>query len=286
MEIDILKNKADAKEAITKRNNVTIHGTGDKTLMLGHGFGCDKRMWRFVLPALSARYTVVLFDYVGSGNSELNSFNIEKYSSLNGYARDVVDIVDAFELENVAFVGHSVSSIIGLIASMDVPDAITELIMVCPSPCFLNHEPDYEGGFDRSDLEELIQLMDKNYIGWANYLAPLVMGSNASQALTGELSGSFCSTDPVAAKTFAKATFFSDHRDLLAQSTVRTLILQSAADSLASVKVGNYMHQKMANSELTIIEAEGHCLHMTDPEVTSDLIEKFVDETHDQRLCN
>lgn len=264
------------KEVISKRNNVTIHGTGSKVMMLAHGFGCDQRMWRFVLPALSERYTVVLFDYVGSGNSDLSSFSVDKYSDLNGYAQDVVDIIDALEFENVTFVGHSVSSMIGLIASMATPGAIAELIMVCPSPCFLNDLPDYEGGFNRSDLEELLSLMDKNYIGWANYLAPLVMGANSSEALVGELSGSFCSTDPIVAKTFAKATFFSDHRSLLPQCTARTLVLQSASDSLASVRIGEYIHQRVPNSELQIIQAEGHCLHMTDPEVTARSITDFA----------
>lgn len=245
--------------------------------MLAHGFGCDQRMWRFVISALSAKYTVVTFDYVGSGNSDLSSFSVDKYSSLDGYAQDVVDIINALELENVAFVGHSVSSIIGLIASLSLENTFADLIMVCPSPCFLNDLPGYAGGFEQSDLEELMQLMDKNYIGWANYLAPLVMGANSSEELVGELSGSFCSTDPVVAKTFAKATFFSDSRSLLPKYTGRTLILQSAEDSLASEKIGRYMHQHLINSELQIIQAEGHCLHMTDPEITASSILSFVD---------
>jgi sigma-B regulation protein RsbQ len=265
-----------SRESIIRRNNITFHGSGDKVLMMAHGFGCDQRMWRFVLPQLSERYSIVLFDYVGSGNSELASFSLDRYASLDGYAQDVLDIIEALELEKVAFVGHSVSSMIGLIASINAPASIAELIMVCPSPCFLNDLPEYEGGFDKSDLEELIQLMDKNYIGWANYLAPLVMGANSSEALVGELSGSFCSTDPVVAKTFAKATFFSDHRRLLPQCSARTLVLQSASDSLASVKVGDFMHQQLPNNQLQIIPAEGHCLHMTDAEVTASAIAKFI----------
>lgn len=265
------------KEAIIKRNNVVVRGNADKVLMLAHGFGCDQRMWRFVLPVLTERYTVVMFDYTGSGKSELSSFSLDRYSSLDGYGQDVVDIINALELENEAFVGHSVSSMIGLIASKGLPHRITEMIMVCPSPCFLNDLPDYAGGFEKSDLEELLQIMDKNYIGWANYLAPLVMGENSSKALVGELSGSFCSTDPVVAKSFARATFFSDHRSLLPQYDGRTLILQSASDSLASVAVGNYIHYHMVDSELKVIEAEGHCLHMTDPEVTASLIVGFLD---------
>jgi len=258
------------------RNNISVHGKGDRVLLLAHGFGCDQRMWRFVLPTLSEQYTVVLFDYVGSGNSDLSSFSTEKYATLEGYASDVIDVIGALDCESVVFVGHSVSSMIGVIAALREPKLISQLIMVCPSPCFLNDLPDYEGGFERSDLEELIGLMDKNYIGWAEYLAPLVMGANASEELTGELSGSFCSTDPVIAKTFAKATFFSDHRSLLPLCQTNTLILQSESDALASVGVGQYVHKNMPNSELQVVDAQGHCLHMTDPQKTSQLMVDFL----------
>lgn len=264
------------EQNILERNNVTIHGEGEKAIVLAHGFGCDKRMWRFLLPTLSKSYKVILFDYVGSGGSKLSQFSIEKYSTLNGYAQDVLDIIQALELENVTFIGHSVSSMIGLIASLEEPDLFSEQIMVCPSPCFLNDPPSYQGGFESSDLDELINLMDKNYIGWAEYLAPLVMGQNASQELVGELSGSFCSTDPTTAKAFAKATFFSDHRDLLPKSDLRTLIIQSASDSLASVHVGEYLNENLGNSVMQIINSTGHCLHMTDPDETNRLIFDFL----------
>lgn len=258
------------------RNNVTIQGSGDTVLMLAHGFGCDQRMWRFLLPELVERYTVVLFDYVGSGNSRLSSFSKEKYSTLEGYACDVLDIINSLHCEKVVFVGHSVSSMIGVIAALKSPSKFSELVMVCPSPCFLNDLPEYEGGFERADLEDLINLMDKNYIGWAEYLAPLVMGAKASPELTGELSGSFCSTDPIVAKTFAKATFFSDHRQLLPQCKTRTLILQCELDALASVSVGQYVQEKMPNSEIQVVKSEGHCLHMTDSEVTGKLLLNFL----------
>jgi len=261
---------------IKKRNNVTIHGNGVSIIVLAHGFGCDQRMWRFVLPALTEKYTVVLFDYVGSGKSELSAFSADKYSSLEGYASDVLDVINDLDYKTVDFIGHSVSAMIGVIAALKQPALFSNLIMVCPSPCFLNDPPHYQGGFEKSDLEELIQLMDKNYIGWAEYLAPLVIGANAPSALVGELSGSFCSTDPLVAKTFAKATFFGDHRALLPRCDTKTLILQSKTDSLASVAVGEYIDQHMPNSSLSILNTEGHCIHMTDPDETSRLIIDFL----------
>lgn len=249
---------------ITSRNNVKILGKqGAPVLILAHGFGCDQNMWRFVLPELQQHYQIVLFDYVGSGNSLLTDYTKEKYSALEGYANDILDIIDELKLKDITIIGHSVSSMIASIVSIEVPELIKKIIMICPSPCFLNFPPNYEGGFDRSDLEELIELMDKNYIGWANYLAPLVMGTSQSQELIGELSGSFCSTDPLIAKAFAKATFFSDHRHILPKISCPVLILQSSLDALANVNIGHYIKDNIPNSELVVVKAEGHCLHMT-----------------------
>jgi sigma-B regulation protein RsbQ len=262
---------------VTKKNNVTILGRGEKTLLLAHGFGCDQKMWRFMLPALTPHYKVVLFDYVGSGKSDLSYYDQARYSSLEGYAEDVLDVCEALNLQDVTFVGHSVSSMIGLIASVQKPDLFSQLVMICPSPCFLNFKPDYVGGFEKADLEELIDLMDKNYIGWANYLAPLVMGSNHSEKLVGELSGSFCSTDPIIAKNFAKATFFSDYRHLLNMSKHPVLIFQSSQDALASTDVGDYMVKQLPKALLQLIEAEGHCLHMTHPDIINQALREYID---------
>jgi sigma-B regulation protein RsbQ len=264
------------KDDIVKRNNIKISGIGEKTLLLAHGFGCDQNMWRFMLPELEKQFTVVVFDYVGSGQSDLESFSKKRYESLEGYAKDIEEILVALDLENVSIIGHSVSSIIAGIASTHVGDRISDIIMICPSPCFMNLPPDYVGGFERDDLEELINLMDKNYIGWANYLAPLVMGAGHSSELIGELSGSFCSTDPIVAKTFAKATFFSDYRSLLKDISTPALILQSDKDSLASPEVGQYMAENIPDSQLELIKAEGHCLHMTDPGLIIPLLIHFI----------
>jgi sigma-B regulation protein RsbQ len=231
-------------------------------------------MWRFVLPELSRRFRVVLFDYVGSGNSDQSQFSSEKYASLDGYASDVIDICLALDLTDATFVGHSVSSMIGLIASIKAPEHFSKIVMVCPSPCFLNISPEYFGGFERADLEELLNLMDKNYIGWADYFAPLVMGSGSTPEMTKELSESFCSTDPRVAKSFARATFFSDKRNLLSEGVHPTLILQSSHDALASVSVGEFVKSRLPDAEMIVIQAEGHCLHMTHPD---EVYQKIID---------
>ncbi|MBU3004573.1 alpha/beta fold hydrolase [Paraglaciecola arctica] len=263
-------------DEVIKRNHVTIEGSGDKTLLLAHGFGCDQNMWRLMLPALVPHYKVVLFDYVGSGNSDISHYDQTRYSSLEGYAQDVLDICQALDLQDVVFIGHSVSSMIGLIASIKQPELFSQLTMICPSPCFLNFEPDYIGGFEQADLEELIDLMDKNYIGWANYLAPLVMGANNSEELVAELSGSFCSTDPVVAKTFARATFFSDYRHLLKDAKHPVLIFQSSQDALASIAIGDFMVKQLPDAKLKLIEAKGHCLHMTHPDTVNQCLSEYL----------
>lgn len=265
-----------SQEALKLRNNIKILGSGSQTLVLAHGFGCDQNMWRFLLPSLVENYTVILFDYVGSGRSDLAAFDRDRYATLEGYAQDVVDICEGFDLHEVHFIGHSVSSMIGMLAALKAPERFASLIMVCPSPCFLNIPPDYKGGFDKADLEELIDLMDQNYIGWANYLAPLVMGEIEDTMLVGELADSFCSTDPIMAKTFARATFFSDYRHLLTDLHLPTLILQSETDSLASVEIGQYMHQKIVNSELQLVDTKGHCIHMTHPDVVLKHSHRFI----------
>lgn len=262
--------------SVLARNNVTIHGSGTTVIMLAHGFGCDQKMWRYLIPYLLEEYKVVLFDYVGCGASDYSAYDNNRYSTLDGYAQDVLDICEALKLENVIFIGHSVSSMIGMRAAIQSPHIFSKLAMVCPSPCFLNFPPDYEGGFEKEDLEELINLMDKNYVGWANYLAPLVMGQDSDANLTQELETSFCSTDPRYAKPFAKATFFSDDRALLPKLTLPTLILQSKHDNLASTAVGNYMNQIIPNAQLEIVDAHGHCLHMTNPLTVSSIVQEFV----------
>lgn len=266
-----------SKEWVMIRNNVKVVGSGDKTLMLAHGFGCDQNMWQYLAPLLKEHYTLVLFDYVGSGQSQLSAFSESRYSTLEGYALDVRDICEALDLKEVHFVGHSVSGSIGLLASIASPEYFASQIMICPSPCFLNMPPDYHGGFEQTDLEELIDLMDRNYIGWANYLAPLVVGGDSSTVLIDELSSSFCSTDPVLAKVFAKATFLSDYRHLLPQAQHAALVLQSQDDTLANPKVGRYIHAHMPQSKLRMMASEGHCIHMTHPELVSREVMVWLD---------
>lgn len=251
---------------ILERNNVHVLGDHGPVLLYAHGFGCNQTMWSRVTPAFADTHRQVLFDYVGSGQSDLASFDVARYSSLQGYAQDVLDVCDALDLKSgVTFVGHSVSSTVGLLASIARPELFDRLVLIGPSPCFLNHPPHYHGGFEREDLEGLLSLMEQNYIGWANYLAPVVAGELPDGEFSGELSASFCSTDPLMARVFAQTTFFSDNRDDLAKVTRPSLILQHRNDTLAPLAVGDFVHAHLKGSTLQVLEVTGHCAHMSHP---------------------
>lgn len=259
------------------RNNVKVLEGDGSVLLYAHGFGCNQHMWDRVAPAFESSHKQIFFDYVGSGQSDISAFDPDKYSSLNGYARDVLDICDALELKSgVTFIGHSVSCSIGLLASIARPGLFTKLVLLGPNPCFVNHAPEYVGGFEKEDLEGLLALMDQNYIGWANYLAPVVSAQGESGAVTAELSDSFCSTDPQVAKVFARATFFSDNRADLPKVTVPCLILQHRTDTLAPISVGEYLHAHLAGSTLKVLEVQGHCSHMSEPELVIEAMREFL----------
>jgi sigma-B regulation protein RsbQ len=252
---------------VTLRNNIHVQGSGP-VLLYAHGFGCNQQMWSHITPAFADSHTQVLFDYVGSGKSELAAFDKKRYASLDGYAQDVLDVCDALGLsEGVSFVGHSVSCSIGMLAAIARPGLFERMVFVGPSPCFLNHPPDYHGGFEREDLEGLLALMDQNYMGWANYLAPVVAGESGAGTVAGSLSESFCSTDPLVARVFAQATFFADNRADLAKVRTPCLILQHSRDALAPQSVGSYLHAHLAGSTLKLLDVAGHCGHMSDPQL-------------------
>jgi sigma-B regulation protein RsbQ len=261
---------------IIARNNVKIFGRGKQPMLFAHGFGCDQNMWRFVTPAFQDEYRVVLFDYVGSGQSDLAAYDPERYATLGGYAQDVLDVCRALDLRDVIFVGHSVSGMVGVLAANREPERFARLILVGPSPRYINDPPAYVGGFERSDIEGLLETMEKNYIGWANFLAPAIMKNPDRPELAQELEASFCSTDPVIARRFAEATFFADNRADLAQLRVPSLIMQCSEDMIAPNEVGEYLHEAMPGSTLRVLGATGHCPQMSHPEETIQVIREYL----------
>jgi sigma-B regulation protein RsbQ len=261
---------------IPTRNNVHVSGNPDAQPMLfAHGFGCDQNMWRWVVPAFENDYRIVLFDYVGSGKSDLAAYDPERYSTLDGYAQDVLDVCEALDLKDVIFVGHSVSSMVGVLAAKREPERFAKLIMVGPSPRYIN-DVGYVGGFERADIEGLLDLMDRNYIGWANFLAPVIMKNDDRPELAQELQESFCSTDPKIARRFAETTFFSDNRGDLTDVPVPSLILQCAEDAIAPVEVGRYLSLTLPKSTLRMMKATGHCPQVSHPQETIEAIREYL----------
>ncbi len=259
------------------RNNVHQLGDTGPVMLYAHGFGCNQSMWDQITPAFASTHHQVLFDYVGSGQSDLSAWDAQRYATLHGYAQDVVEICDALNLKSgVTFVGHSVSASIGLLASIQRPDLFERLVLIGPSPCFLNHPPEYVGGFEREDLVGLLELMETNYMGWAQYMAPVVAGETSDSATTHKLSDSFCSTDPLMARVFAEATFFADNRADLPKVARPTLILQHARDALAPVGVGEYLHRQLKGSTLQVLDVAGHCSHMSHPDLVIQALRHYL----------
>lgn len=262
---------------VIKRNNVNVLPGGEQTILYAHGFGCDQDMWADITPAFEDSYTQVLFDYVGSGRSDLSTWSKERYASLDGYAQDLIDVCDALDLtENVIVISHSVSATIAMLASIKRPSLFSELILIGPTPCFLNDPPDYHGGFEQPDLEGLLELMESNYMGWASYLAPVISGESQTATTTTRLEESFCSTDPVAAKTFAHATFFADNRSDLQKVQTPCLILHHARDNLVPQAVGKYLHENLKLSTLEIMDISGHCAHISHPQIVIDAVKQYL----------
>ena len=261
---------------VVRRNNVRALGHGGPPILFAHGFGCDQNMWRFVTPPFERDHRVVLFDHVGAGQSDYTAYDRNKYGTLDGYATDVLDICHALPLANVIFVGHSVSAMIGVLAAKREPERFKALVLVAPSPRYID-DTDYVGGFSRDDIEGLLSSLDSNYLGWSSAMAPVIMGNTERPELGQELTNSFCRTDPDIAAHFARVTFFSDNRQDLEAIRIPTLVLQCSDDVIAPYVVGEYVHRHVAGSRLVIMEASGHCPNLSAPEETVTALRTFVD---------
>lgn len=263
--------------SVQQRNNVHVSGQGTATMVFAHGFGCDQNMWRLLGPQYAERFRCVLFDLAGSGNSDLAAYDTKKYSTLHGYADDLLEILKEFADGPVIFVGHSVSAMIGMIADLKAPGIISAHAMIGPSPCYVN-DGDYVGGFERADIDGLLETLESNYLGWSSSLAPAIMSAPNQPELGVELTNSFCRTDPDIAKQFARVTFLSDHRAELPRLTTPTLILQCSDDIIAPVAVGEYMKKTIPNSMLKVIDNIGHCPHLSAPSASADAINAFLEQ--------
>jgi sigma-B regulation protein RsbQ len=264
---------------VRARNNVHILGVDRApTVMLAHGFGCDQEMWRRVTAPLSERFRIVLFDHVGSGGADPSAWDPARYASLDAYASDILDIVDGLQLRDTVFVGHSVAAMMGVLAAGARPGAFAKLVLVTPSPCYID-DGDYRGGFTRGDVDDLLDSLESNYLGWSRAIASTIVGNPGRPELSEELAETFCRTDPACAKVFARTTFLSDNRADLSKVSAPTLILECAEDVIAPAGVGSYVAAHIAGSKLVTLDTTGHCPQLSAPEATAAEIASFVDGT-------
>jgi sigma-B regulation protein RsbQ len=260
---------------VSVRNNIHVKGSGDRTMLFAHGFGCDQNMWRFVAPAFEKDFKTILFDHVGAGGSDLAAYDPARYSTLSGYADDVVEIGRDLGLQGAVFVGHSVSSMIGILASLKAPGMFSSLVLVAPSAKYID-DGDYKGGFSAKQIAELLEFLEDNHMGWAAQMAPAIMGNSDRPELGQELTNSFCRTDPAIAKDFARVTFTSDNRADLSKVKIPTLILQCSEDIIASTEVGEYVQRNIPGSKLVSLSATGHCPNLSAPEEVISAMRAFV----------
>jgi sigma-B regulation protein RsbQ len=263
-------------DVLSKFNVVALGPEDAQPMLFAHGFGCDQHMWRLVAPAFADEYRVILFDYIGAGGSDPTAYDPKRYDSLDGYADDVVQIVRALDLRDVVFVGHSVSAMIGVLAQAAEPERFASLVMVGPSPRYID-DASYRGGFGEADIVEMLDSLESNYLGWSAAMAPAIMNTPERPELGEELTSSFCRMDPAVARQFARVTFLSDSRPDLSTVTVPTLVLQCTDDLIAPMSVGTYVRDAIPGSQLTILEATGHCPQLSAPEETIRAISAFVD---------
>ncbi|MBD8870703.1 alpha/beta fold hydrolase [Nocardioides donggukensis] len=259
-----------------RRHNVVLSGPPDRRPMVfAHGFGCDQNMWRFVAPEFADDFRVVCFDHAGAGGAHPAAYDPERHASLQGYADDVVALCRELGLEDAVFVGHSVSAMIGVLAHLAAPGLFSQIVMVCPSPRYIDDD-DYTGGFAEAEIHELLDSLDSNYLGWSSAMAPVIMGNPDRPQLGHELTASFCRTDPDVARRFARATFLSDHRAELPRVTVPTLVLQCTQDAIAPVAVGEYVARSLPDGRLAMLDASGHCPNLSAPDATVRAMRRFV----------
>ncbi|TVT38334.1 alpha/beta hydrolase [Hymenobacter setariae] len=266
---------ATERELIIKRNNVRLIGEGSQTLLFCNGFGCSQQIWRYLSTPLANRYRVVLFDYVGTGDSDLGAYNWQEYSTLKRYAQDVVEICRVLELHEVVLIGHSVGATIAMLAAGQAPGYFAKCVLLTASPCYLN-KPGYYGGLTLEDVNQLFALLDVDQNSWANLFSGMLIAPEHAPTIGEELASYFCNLDSNVARHFARVAFLADNRADVSQLQLPTLLLQCADDAIAPTEVSTFLMEHLPQATLTTLPAVGHCPHLSAPLETMAAIEAFL----------
>jgi sigma-B regulation protein RsbQ len=270
--------------SVLQRHNVTRIGAGPgdgggRTLIFAHGYGCDQNVWQAVAGALAADHEVVLYDCAGCGDADPSAYDPVRHATLQGHADDLIAVCEAAQLDRPVLVAHSVGTMIGVLAARRRPDLFDSMVLIAPSPSYLN-DGAYVGGFEREDIDSLLDTLESNHFGWARMMAPVVMGNPDRPELAGALGDSFCRMDSTVARHFARVTFLSDHRADLDDMPVPSLLLQCTDDDLAAPTVGQFLSRRMADSTLLQLTATGHCPHMSAPAEVIEALTVFLRQRH------
>ncbi|WP_066340396.1 alpha/beta fold hydrolase [Azohydromonas lata] len=261
--------------SIFSQHNVKVIGNQAASIVFMHGYGCDQQVWRHVAPAFAQDHRIVLFDLLGSAASNSGTFDRHKYANLEGYARDLIEVCRAADLKRPVLVGHSISAMIAIVAARMAPDLFDRLVLLAPNPCYLK-DGNYDGGFSREDIDQLLDTLDSNFFSWAHMMAPVIMNAPERPELAEELANRFCAMDPRVARHFAKVTFLSDCRHELSHVQLPCLVLQCSDDALAPLHVGEYLCEQLPHAELVVMRATGHCPHLSAPQETIELIRRYL----------
>ena len=260
-----------------ERNN--IHEMGNlaarETILFAHGYGSDQTAWRFITPAFEKDYHLVLYDLMGCGKSDVDSYNRSEYESLYDYADDLIEICDRLELRQVTLVAHSVSGMIGALASIKRPGLFKRMVFIGASPCYLV-DGDYNGGFTRDAVAGLLNAIGDNYLTWARGFAPVAMNAPEQPFLGDEFALSLSSMRPDVSLGIATTIFLSDHRKNLDTMEGPVLILQAHNDVAVPDAVGEYLQRVIPGSRLQWISTNGHFPHLSNPAEVIEAIEGFL----------
>lgn len=253
------------------RHNLSVSGRGTETVVLGNGFGTDKAIWRHILPWLEKRFRVMSFDWV----IDPQHYDAVRYSNMDSYAEDLLALISATGSAPCHFVGHSMSGMIGMLAARIKPTFFQQMVMLAPSPRYIN-DPHYHGGFERTEIDELLCRMGDNYVGWASNFSPLAVGDVAGSAAAAEFNRSLLSMRPDVALSMALTVFGMDLRDRLDGFSTPTTIVQTRHDMAVPVAVAEYLHARWPHSRLEFLEASGHMPQLTVPDQVIAILERTL----------